>query len=145
MDPKLLICQIWERKKKGEFFNIVLPPLVDTSRSLTVPGLKEQKWIPKGFINESLPNSMFRVYLYNEDLILSYVSEKIRRRFIWIPPKSQIWSKSLWFNQRAYNLSTSQRNKNSKDSFFNFNKHVFHGNTIRDAKYQETFFLPRKK
>lgn len=36
-------------------------------------------------------------------------------------------------------LSTSQRNKDSKDSFFNFNKHVFHGNTIRDAKYQETF------
>ncbi|GAA0149143.1 hypothetical protein LIER_08394 [Lithospermum erythrorhizon] len=36
----------------------------------------------EGLITESLPNGMFRVRLDNEDLILGYVSGKIRRSFI---------------------------------------------------------------
>uniref|UniRef100_A0AB39AB61 Translational initiation factor 1 n=1 Tax=Mertensia simplicissima TaxID=3231102 RepID=A0AB39AB61_9BORA len=42
--------------------------------------MKEQKWIHEGLITESLPNGMFRVCLDNEDLILGYVSGKIRHR-----------------------------------------------------------------
>ncbi|KAL2942457.1 Translation initiation factor IF-1 chloroplastic [Bienertia sinuspersici] len=41
--------------------------------------MKEQKWIHEGLITESLPNGMFWVRLDNEDLILGYVSGRIRR------------------------------------------------------------------
>nr|YP_010253689.1 translational initiation factor 1 [Aristolochia delavayi]QTZ18065.1 translational initiation factor 1 [Aristolochia delavayi] len=44
--------------------------------------MKEQKFIHEGLITESLPNGMFRVRLDNEDLILGYVSGRIRRSFI---------------------------------------------------------------
>ncbi|KAI5677291.1 hypothetical protein M9H77_08241 [Catharanthus roseus] len=44
-----------------------------------LPRMKEQKWIHKCLITESLPNSMFRVHIHNEDLILGYVSGKISR------------------------------------------------------------------
>jgi translation initiation factor IF-1 len=53
--------------------------------------MKEQKWIHEGFITESLPNG--RVRLDNEDLILGYVSGKIRRSFIRILPGQEIKSK----------------------------------------------------
>ncbi|KAL6496092.1 Rps8p [Orobanche hederae] len=44
---------------------------------------KEQKWIYEGEITESLPNGMFRVRrLDNEDLVLGYISGKIRCNFI---------------------------------------------------------------
>ncbi|KAI5648751.1 hypothetical protein M9H77_34756 [Catharanthus roseus] len=51
-----------------------------------LPGMEEQKWIHEGLITESLPNGMFRVCSDNEDLILGYVSGKIRRSFIRIIP-----------------------------------------------------------
>nr|YP_009108960.1 translational initiation factor 1 [Corallorhiza bulbosa]AIW51239.1 translational initiation factor 1 [Corallorhiza bulbosa] len=44
--------------------------------------MKEQKLIREGLITESLPNGMFRVRLDNEDLILGYISGRIRRSFI---------------------------------------------------------------
>ncbi|CAN6454439.1 unnamed protein product [Victoria cruziana] len=40
--------------------------------------MKEQKLIHEGLITESLPNGMFWVRLDNEDLILDYVSGRIR-------------------------------------------------------------------
>ncbi|KAL2938193.1 Translation initiation factor IF-1 chloroplastic [Bienertia sinuspersici] len=40
--------------------------------------MKEQKCIHEGLINESLPNGMFWVRLDDEDLILGYVSGRIR-------------------------------------------------------------------
>nr|YP_009477334.1 translational initiation factor 1 [Pleonotoma albiflora]AVM81878.1 translational initiation factor 1 [Pleonotoma albiflora] len=46
--------------------------------------MTEQKWIHEGLITESLPNGMFRVRLDNEDLVLGYVSGKIRRSSIQI-------------------------------------------------------------
>nr|AHA12873.1 translational initiation factor 1 [Maranta leuconeura] len=42
---------------------------------------KEQKLIHEGLITEALPNGMFRVRLDNEDVILGYVSGKIRCSF----------------------------------------------------------------
>nr|YP_010314608.1 translation initiation factor 1 [Cissus quadrangularis]UNA64173.1 translation initiation factor 1 [Cissus quadrangularis]WEF49541.1 translational initiation factor 1 [Cissus quadrangularis] len=44
--------------------------------------MKEQKWIHEGLITESLPNGMFWVRLDNENMILGYVSGRIRRSFI---------------------------------------------------------------
>nr|YP_009239319.1 InfA [Monotropa hypopitys]AMM04606.1 InfA [Monotropa hypopitys] len=43
---------------------------------------RDKKAIYEGLIIESFPNGMFRVRLDNEDLILGYVSGKIRRGFI---------------------------------------------------------------
>ncbi|KAL8225992.1 hypothetical protein R6Q57_018549, partial [Mikania cordata] len=55
-----------------------------------LPGMKEQKWIHEGLITESLPNGMFRVRLDNENMILGYVSGKIRRSFIRILPVDRV-------------------------------------------------------
>ncbi|MFS7905559.1 hypothetical protein Hanom_Chr01g00049101 [Helianthus anomalus] len=52
--------------------------------------MKEQKWIHEGLITESLPNGMFRVRLDNEDMILGYVSGKIRSSFIRILPGDRV-------------------------------------------------------
>lgn len=42
--------------------------------------MKEKKRIH--LITESLPDGMFQVRLYNENLILGYVSARIRRSFV---------------------------------------------------------------
>nr|YP_009413637.1 translation initiation factor 1 [Monotropsis odorata]ASN79018.1 translation initiation factor 1 [Monotropsis odorata] len=45
---------------------------------------RDKKKIYEGLITESLPNGMFRVRLDNEDIILGYISGRIRRDFIQI-------------------------------------------------------------
>nr|YP_010490079.1 translation initiation factor 1 [Koenigia lichiangensis]UWM11208.1 translation initiation factor 1 [Koenigia campanulata var. fulvida]UWM11720.1 translation initiation factor 1 [Koenigia lichiangensis] len=52
--------------------------------------MTEEKLIHEGLIVESLPNGMFRVHLDNEDLILGYVSGRIRRSFIRILPGDRV-------------------------------------------------------
>nr|YP_011034554.1 Translational initiation factor [Goeppertia makoyana]WRI58258.1 Translational initiation factor [Goeppertia makoyana] len=42
----------------------------------------EDKLIFEGLVVESFPNGMFRVRLENEDVVLGYISGKIRRSFI---------------------------------------------------------------
>nr|YP_009568078.1 translation initiation factor 1 [Spergula arvensis]QBE85971.1 translation initiation factor 1 [Spergula arvensis] len=49
--------------------------------------MKEQKKIKDDLITASLPNSMFWVHLDNEDVILDYIFEKIRRNSIQILPE----------------------------------------------------------
>nr|AEX37340.1 translation initiation factor 1 [Arbutus unedo] len=51
---------------------------------------RDKKRIYEGLITESLPNGMFRVRLDNEDLILGYISGKIRRGFIRILPGDRV-------------------------------------------------------
>ncbi|CAL0328888.1 unnamed protein product [Lupinus luteus] len=58
------------------------PPTTDKS--------SEQKWVHEGLITESLPNGMFRVRLDNHDLILGYVSGKIRKNFVRILPGDRV-------------------------------------------------------
>ncbi|KAK7257210.1 hypothetical protein RIF29_31014 [Crotalaria pallida] len=58
------------------------PPTADKSG--------EQKWVHEGLITESLPNGMFRVRLDNQDLILGYVSGKIRKNFVRILPGDRV-------------------------------------------------------
>ncbi|XP_022139601.1 uncharacterized protein LOC111010461 [Momordica charantia] len=50
----------------------------------------EQKWSHEGSVTESLPNGMFRVRLDNEDLILGYISGKIRKNFVRILPGDRV-------------------------------------------------------
>nr|YP_010489738.1 translation initiation factor 1 [Koenigia cyanandra]UWM11294.1 translation initiation factor 1 [Koenigia cyanandra]UWM11379.1 translation initiation factor 1 [Koenigia cyanandra] len=52
--------------------------------------MKEEKLIHEGLIVESFPNGMFRVRLDNENLILGYVSGRIRRSFIRILPGDRV-------------------------------------------------------
>ncbi|KAF7836725.1 translation initiation factor IF-1, chloroplastic [Senna tora] len=75
------------------------PPLLDTkplqtllvqAKSPPADRPSEQKWVFEGLITESLPNGMFRVRLDNEDLILGYVSGKIRKNFVRILPGDRV-------------------------------------------------------
>nr|KAJ0219904.1 hypothetical protein LSAT_V11C200100990 [Lactuca sativa] len=50
----------------------------------------EQKWVAKGLITESLPNGMFWVRLENGDVVLGYVSGKIRRNSIRMLPGDKV-------------------------------------------------------
>ncbi|MCL7027971.1 hypothetical protein MKW94_027799 [Papaver nudicaule] len=93
--------------------NITPPPLVDTSRGL--PEMKEQKWIHEGLITESLPNVMFRVRLDNEDLILGYVSGRIRRSFIRILPGNKVKIEVSRYDSTRGLIIYRLRNKDSND------------------------------
>lgn len=57
---------------------------------LSGPGSKDQKWVHEGLITESLPNGMFRVRVDSGDVILGYVSGKIRKSFIRILPGDRV-------------------------------------------------------
>ena len=89
---------------------ITLPPLVDTSRRL--PGMKD---ILEGLITESLPNGMFRVRLDNEDLILGYVSGRIRRSFIRILPGDRVKIEVSRYDSTRGRIIYRLRNKDSND------------------------------
>lgn len=52
--------------------------------------MKEKKIIHEGLVTESFPNGMFQVRLDNEDLVLGYISGKIRRSFIRILPGDRV-------------------------------------------------------
>nr|ANP95939.1 translational initiation factor 1 [Pyrola rotundifolia] len=51
---------------------------------------RNKKRIYEGLVTESFPNGMFRVRLDNEDLILGYISGKIRRGLIRILPGDRV-------------------------------------------------------
>lgn len=55
-----------------------------------VPKKEEQKWVHEGLITESLANGMFRVRLDNEDMIIGYISGKMRKNFIRILPGDKV-------------------------------------------------------
>nr|YP_009436209.1 translation initiation factor 1 [Cyphia banksiana]ATG26387.1 translation initiation factor 1 [Cyphia banksiana] len=50
----------------------------------------KMKWIQEGQIAESLPDGMFRVRLANNDLVLGYISGKMRRSLIRILPEDRV-------------------------------------------------------
>nr|YP_009141985.1 translation initiation factor IF-1 [Helonias koreana]AIW56539.1 translation initiation factor IF-1 [Helonias koreana] len=77
--------------------------------------MKEQKLIHEGFITESLPNGMFRVRLDNEDLILGYVSGKIRRSFIRILPGDRIKIGVSRYDSTRRRIIYRLRNKDSNE------------------------------
>ncbi|WCJ18609.1 Translation initiation factor IF-1 chloroplastic [Euphorbia peplus] len=51
---------------------------------------QEQKWTHEGSVTESLPNGMFRVQLDNQDLIIGYISGKIRKNYVRILPGDRV-------------------------------------------------------
>jgi len=68
------------------------PPSIFTvaAKSSTPDKASEQKWVHEGLITESLPNGMFRVRLDNEDLILGYISGRIRKNYVRILPGDRV-------------------------------------------------------
>nr|YP_009571721.1 translation initiation factor 1 [Portulaca grandiflora]QBC69324.1 translation initiation factor 1 [Portulaca grandiflora]UOX27417.1 translational initiation factor 1 [Portulaca grandiflora] len=78
--------------------------------------MKEQKkWIHEGLITESLPNGMFRVRLDNGDMILGYISGKIRRSFIRILPGERVKIEVSRYDSTKGRIIYKLRNKDSND------------------------------
>lgn len=50
----------------------------------------DKKFVHEGLITESLSNGMFRVLLDNKDLILGYLSGKIRKNFVRVLPGDRV-------------------------------------------------------
>nr|BDH72731.1 translation initiation factor 1 [Ormosia sericeolucida]BDH72761.1 infA [Ormosia sericeolucida] len=93
-------------------------------------GIKEKrKWIHEGLITESLPRGMFQVPLYNENRILGYVSERIRRTLI-----------LYVYERESKNGSISHLIR----LFFQL-QHFFWGGTIISSKFKETIFSSNKE
>ncbi|OAY81703.1 Translation initiation factor IF-1, chloroplastic [Ananas comosus] len=79
---------------------------------MRLPGMKD---ILEGLITESLPNGMFRVRLDNEDLILGYVSGRIRRSFIRILPGDRVKIEVSRYDSTRGRIIYRLRNKDSND------------------------------
>nr|YP_009141898.1 translation initiation factor IF-1 [Xerophyllum tenax]AIW56452.1 translation initiation factor IF-1 [Xerophyllum tenax] len=77
--------------------------------------MKEHKLIHDDLITESLPNGMFRVRLDNEDLILGYVSGKIRRSFIRILPGDRVKIEVSPYDSTRGRIIYRLRNKDLND------------------------------
>nr|YP_009253283.1 initiation factor 1 [Bruinsmia polysperma]ANB78756.1 initiation factor 1 [Bruinsmia polysperma] len=76
---------------------------------------KEEKLIYEGLITESLSNGMFRVRLDNEDIIIGYISGKIRRRFIRILPGDRVKIEVSRYDSTRGRIIYRLHNKDSKD------------------------------
>nr|YP_009568195.1 translation initiation factor 1 [Sesuvium portulacastrum]QBE86056.1 translation initiation factor 1 [Sesuvium portulacastrum]UJJ81964.1 InfA [Sesuvium portulacastrum] len=77
--------------------------------------MKEQKWIHEGLITESLPNGMLGFRLDNKNLILGYVSGKIRRRFIRILPVDRVKIEVSRYDSTRGRIIYRLCNKDSND------------------------------
>ncbi|KAL0912903.1 hypothetical protein M5K25_016318 [Dendrobium thyrsiflorum] len=82
---------------------------------LGFPRMKEQKLIHEGLITDSLPNGMFRVRLDNEDLILGYISGRIRRSFIRILPRDRVKIEMSRYDSTRGRIIYRLRKKDSND------------------------------
>ncbi|KAL9239636.1 hypothetical protein vseg_013939 [Gypsophila vaccaria] len=70
---------------------LLLKPIFNSiSSNSSSTNNKEQKWVHEGTISESLPNGMFWVNCDNGDVILGYVSGKMRRGSIRILPGDRV-------------------------------------------------------
>ncbi|GMJ00296.1 hypothetical protein like AT4G11175 [Hibiscus trionum] len=50
----------------------------------------DKKFVHEGLITESLSNGMFRILLDNKDLIIGYLSGKIRKNFVRVLPGDRV-------------------------------------------------------
>lgn len=78
-------------------------------------GSSSDKWVHEGFITESLPNGMFRVRLDNEDLILGYISGKIRQNFIRVLPGDRVKVEVSRYDSSKGRIIFRLRSRNPND------------------------------
>ncbi|KAI3408454.1 S1-like domain-containing protein [Psidium guajava] len=90
-------------------------PVVALCAKKTSQGMKEQKWTHEGVIVESLPNGMFRVRLDNADVILGYISGKIRKNFIRMLPGDKVKIEVSRYDSTRGRIIYRLRNKDSGD------------------------------
>ncbi|KAF8019308.1 hypothetical protein BT93_G0095 [Corymbia citriodora subsp. variegata] len=90
-------------------------PVVALCAKKASPGMKEQKWTHEGVIVESLPNGMFRVRLDNEDVVLGYISGKIRKNFIRMLPGDKVKIEVSRYDSTRGRIIYRLRNKDSGD------------------------------
>ncbi|KAK1409085.1 hypothetical protein QVD17_35610 [Tagetes erecta] len=85
---------VWKKVSSVEVSSVVPIKKVKVKVSLVKvkksDNQSEQKWVAKGMITESLPNGMFWVRLENGDIVLGYISGKIRRNSIRILPGDNV-------------------------------------------------------
>jgi len=75
---------------------------------------------------------MFQVPFYNENMILGYVSGRIRHSFIRILPGDKIKMEVSHFDSSGGRIIYRPRNKNSNDyTVFQLQHSFFYGDTIR--------------
>nr|WCQ78584.1 translational initiation factor 1 [Galeola lindleyana] len=77
--------------------------------------MKEKKLTHEGLITESLPNGMFRVRLDNKDLIIGYISGKIRRNLIRILPGDRVKIEMSRYDSTKGRIIYRLQKKDSKD------------------------------
>lgn len=90
-------------------------PVVALCAKKMSQGMKEQKWTHEGVIVESLPNGMFRVRLDNEDVVLGYISGKIRKNFIRMLPGDKVKIEVSRYDSTRGRIIYRLRNKDSGD------------------------------
>nr|YP_009446894.1 translational initiation factor 1 [Adenocalymma cristicalyx]ATY48193.1 translational initiation factor 1 [Adenocalymma cristicalyx] len=78
--------------------------------------MTEQKLIHEGLITESLPNGMFRVRLDNDDLVLGYVSGKMRRSSIRILPGDKVKIELSRYDSTRGRIISRLDNDNEKEN-----------------------------
>ncbi|KAL4192261.1 hypothetical protein AMTRI_Chr06g193190 [Amborella trichopoda] len=77
--------------------------------------MKEQNLIHEGLITESLPNGMFQVRFDNGDLVLGYVSGRIRHIFIQILPGDRVKIEVSRYDSTRGRIIYRLRNKDSNN------------------------------
>nr|UXR11985.1 translational initiation factor 1 [Christisonia kwangtungensis] len=77
--------------------------------------MKEKKCIHEGLITDSLSNGMFQVQLDNKNLVLGYISGKIRRNFIRILPGDKVKIEISRYDSTKGRIIFRLRNKGLKD------------------------------
>ncbi|XP_030512997.2 translation initiation factor IF-1, chloroplastic [Rhodamnia argentea] len=90
-------------------------PVVALCAKKASQGMKEQKWTHEGIIVESLPNGMFRVRLDNADVVLGYISGKIRKNFIRMLPGDKVKIEVSRYDSTRGRIIYRLRNKDSGD------------------------------
>ncbi|KAL5816689.1 hypothetical protein ACOSQ3_025067 [Xanthoceras sorbifolium] len=78
-------------------------------------GASAEKWVHEGSITESLSNGMFRVRLDNADLIIGYISGKIRQNFIRVLPGDRVKVEVSRYDSSKGRIIYRIRNKTSAD------------------------------
>nr|YP_010406443.1 InfA [Cymbaria daurica]URC16244.1 InfA [Cymbaria daurica] len=77
--------------------------------------MKEEKFIREGLVTETFPNAMFRVQLDNGDLVLGYISGKMRRRSIQILRGDRVKIEMTRYDSTKGRIIARLPNKDSKD------------------------------
>lgn len=96
----------------------ISPSRFDVSPHAKANPTGEQKWTHEGSVTESLPNGMFRVRLDNEDVIIGYISGKIRKNFVRILPGDRVKVEVSRYDSSRGRIVYRMRNRDTGNDWF---------------------------